>query len=119
MSGARRRRGASAAPGTARGASGGAGAADGGAADGGAANGEDEAVDARFEALRRWRREEAARQDVPAYVVLNDQHLRGIARRRPTTLRQLAGCPGIGPTRLERYGDDILAALDQETSSPG
>ncbi len=119
VSGARRRRGASAAPGTARGASGGAGAADGGAADGGAANGEDEAVDARFEALRRWRREEAARQDVPAYVVLNDQHLRGIARRRPTTLRQLAGCPGIGPTRLERYGDDILAALDQETSSPG
>jgi DNA helicase II / ATP-dependent DNA helicase PcrA len=31
-----------------------------------------------------------------------------VARRKPGTLRELAGCPGIGPTKLERYGDDVL-----------
>jgi superfamily II DNA helicase RecQ len=28
--------------------------------------------------------------------------------RRPATVRELASCPGVGPTKLERYGDDVL-----------
>jgi superfamily II DNA helicase RecQ len=49
---------------------------------------------------------------VPAYVVLNDRHLDGIARRAPASLDELARCDGIGPTKLDRYGDEILAVLD-------
>ncbi len=46
---------------------------------------------------------------VPAYIVLSDAHLEGIADRRPESLADLARCTGIGPTKLERYGDEIIA----------
>jgi DNA helicase-2/ATP-dependent DNA helicase PcrA len=68
---------------------------------------------AAFEALKAWRTEIARRDKVPPYVVMNDAHLRGIADRRPATLGELAGCPGIGPLKLERYGEDILAVLER------
>jgi DNA helicase-2/ATP-dependent DNA helicase PcrA len=65
----------------------------------------------RGEALREWRRQRAREDGVPAYVILHDRHLDGVARRAPTTLDELAACDGIGPTKLDRYGDDILAVL--------
>ena len=49
---------------------------------------------------------------MPAYVVLNDSELVGIAARRPTTLAELASCKGMGPVRLERWGDELLATLN-------
>ena len=55
------------------------------------------------DALRTWRSEAAKRASVPAYVVLNDSELVGIAARRPTTLAELARCKGMGPIRLERW----------------
>jgi len=63
-------------------------------------------------ALRSWRSSVARRDGVPAYVVLNDKELVGIAQRDPGTLDELAGCRGMGPIRLERWGDEILAVLD-------
>jgi len=63
-------------------------------------------------ALKAWRLERARRDGVPAYVVLHDSHIEEIARRAPATLRELASCPGIGPTKLDRYGDEILAIVD-------
>jgi DNA helicase II / ATP-dependent DNA helicase PcrA len=62
-------------------------------------------------ALREWRSGAAKRASVPAYVVLNDSELVGIAARQPTTLAELAQCKGIGPNRLDRWGDEMLAAL--------
>ena len=67
----------------------------------------------RYEsALREWRSEAARQAAVPAYVVLNDSELVGIASSRPKTLAELARCKGVGPVRLERWGDELLAALD-------
>ncbi|MDX1510788.1 MAG: ATP-dependent DNA helicase UvrD2 [Nitriliruptorales bacterium] len=65
-----------------------------------------------LEALKAWRRERARADGVPAYVILHDRHLEVIASRLPATLRELAPCPGIGPTKLERYGDDILEVIE-------
>ena len=48
---------------------------------------------------------------VPAYIVVNDKHLRGIALARPTSPAELVACDGIGPAKLERYGDEILELL--------
>jgi DNA helicase-2/ATP-dependent DNA helicase PcrA len=73
----------------------------------------DEAGSRRADALREWRRERSKQDGVPAYVVINDRHLTGIAARNPTTLDELAACDGIGPTKLDRYGDDILAVLER------
>ncbi len=63
-------------------------------------------------ALRAWRTDEARAGGKPAYTVLSDAHLRGIALTRPTTAAELAACDGIGPVKLERWADDILAVLD-------
>jgi superfamily II DNA helicase RecQ len=48
---------------------------------------------------------------VPAYVVFHDSTLAAIAELRPASRADLADVPGIGPAKLERYGDDVLAAL--------
>jgi DNA helicase-2/ATP-dependent DNA helicase PcrA len=62
-------------------------------------------------ALRDWRTTRAKADEVPAYVVLNDRHLRGIAVAKPRNATELAACDGIGPAKLERYGDEILDVL--------
>jgi ATP-dependent DNA helicase UvrD/PcrA len=64
-----------------------------------------------FEALRDWRRERARQDGVPAYVVFHDATLRDIAAASPRTLRELGRISGIGPTKLERYGDDVLRVI--------
>lgn len=71
----------------------------------------DGCAEARTEALRAWRRERCRADGVPAYVILSDRHLEGIAARRPTTLDELLDCPGIGPTKLDSFGDEILEVL--------
>jgi DNA helicase-2/ATP-dependent DNA helicase PcrA len=62
-------------------------------------------------ALKEWRLARARAEEVPAYVVFNDRTLAELVARTPTTLAELADIPGIGPAKLERYGDDLLAAL--------
>jgi DNA helicase-2/ATP-dependent DNA helicase PcrA len=64
-----------------------------------------------FGALREWRRERAKADGVPAYVVFHDRTLAEIADRAPSTLGELARIAGVGPTKLDRYGNDVLAAL--------
>ncbi|GAC1596283.1 MAG: hypothetical protein NVS3B21_19970 [Acidimicrobiales bacterium] len=73
--------------------------------------------EATWEALRRWRVEVSARDGVPAFVVMSNKHLKAIGVRRPGSLEELRQCPGMGPTKLERYGDEILAVLD-DTPAP-
>jgi ATP-dependent DNA helicase RecQ len=67
-----------------------------------------------FDALKRWRLEQARRQGVPPYVVFHDRTLIEIATLRPTTLDDLAGVSGVGQAKLERYGADLLALLARE-----
>lgn len=64
-----------------------------------------------FEALRTWRRTRAAADAVPAYVVCHDATLAAIADARPLSLPALRRVNGMGPARLERYGEEILAVL--------
>jgi DNA helicase-2/ATP-dependent DNA helicase PcrA len=66
--------------------------------------------------LRQWRSAMAKKDAVPAYVVLTDKDLVGIATALPATLAELAGCRGIGPLKLERWGDEILGILDASRS---
>jgi ATP-dependent DNA helicase RecQ len=66
---------------------------------------------ALFEALRAWRKEEAQEQGVPAYVIFHDRTLAEIAARRPASLDSLASVPGVGQSKLERYGAAVLAVV--------
>jgi ATP-dependent DNA helicase RecQ len=64
-----------------------------------------------FEALRAWRRGIAQAQAVPAYVVADDRTLAGLAARRPASTEELLEVPGMGRSRVERYGADILRII--------
>jgi ATP-dependent DNA helicase RecQ len=64
-----------------------------------------------FEALRGWRREEAARQSVPPYVIFHDATLADIARERPKTSAALSKIGGVGQGKLDRYGEAVLALV--------
>ena len=58
--------------------------------------------------LKAWRSEIARRHGVPAYVVLHDSTIDGIAAIRPATLVELRGIAGIGDKKLEHYGEELL-----------
>ena len=73
---------------------------------------------ARFEALRQWRLEIARRGEMPPYVIFHDKTLAEIARRQPTSMRDLATVPGIGPAKLERYGADVLELIGASSENP-
>ena len=64
-----------------------------------------------FERLRAWRLERARVDEVPAYVVLHDATLRELASAKPMSELDLAAVKGFGPTKLERYGEDVLAVI--------
>jgi ATP-dependent DNA helicase RecQ len=71
-----------------------------------------EAADAPlFEALRAWRRERAAEQRVPPYVIFHDATLSAIARKRPASADELAKVSGVGQSKLKRYGADVLKVV--------
>jgi ATP-dependent DNA helicase RecQ len=70
-------------------------------------------ADPLFEALRAARRAIAAESGVPPYVVFHDSTLREIAAVKPKDLNELARIQGVGATKLERYGEAMLAALAQ------
>ena len=61
-----------------------------------------------FERLRAWRREEAASQSVPPYVIFHDRTLAEIARTRPANAAALARVGGVGQSKLDRYGETVL-----------
>jgi ATP-dependent DNA helicase RecQ len=68
-----------------------------------------------FERLRIYRSEQAKRRGVPAYVVAGDRTLRDIARLQPRNLFQLETCFGIGPSKVEEYGEELLAVVAGDT----
>ena len=59
--------------------------------------------------LRDWRLTMAREQSVPAYVIFRDSTLELIAERRPASASELAAVPGVGRTKLDRYGAAVLA----------
>jgi ATP-dependent DNA helicase RecQ len=71
----------------------------------------DPAEASRFERLRAARLRLAQDRHVPPYVICHDSTLKAIARADPRTLDGLLSIPGMGPTRLDRYGEALLAAI--------
>ncbi|WP_156252392.1 ATP-dependent helicase [Pseudactinotalea terrae] len=64
-----------------------------------------------YERLRSWRAQVAGQIDKPTFAVLHDSTLVAIAAAQPRELRQLAILRGIGPTKIEAYGAQILAVV--------
>jgi ATP-dependent DNA helicase RecQ len=79
----------------------------------------DPAAKSIWDALRAWRLAEARRQELPPYVIFHDSTLSEVARRRPLSLAALAQIPGIGRSKLERYGSAVIEIVAAGTSRPG
>lgn len=62
-------------------------------------------------ALVAWRRELARENSVPAYVIAHDLVLARVASAMPRNERDLLAIKGIGPAKVERYGEELLAAV--------
>jgi DNA helicase-2/ATP-dependent DNA helicase PcrA len=70
-------------------------------------------ADARtlYDALAAWRRARAAQEEVPAFHVFANRVLGAIAAARPRSREELAAVPGVGPAKLDRYGEDVLEVV--------
>jgi DNA helicase-2/ATP-dependent DNA helicase PcrA len=64
--------------------------------------------DPLFVSLRDWRLRVSKDAGVPAYVVFDNRTLALIAAARPATRAALLAVPGVGPTKLDRYAEDVL-----------
>jgi DNA helicase-2/ATP-dependent DNA helicase PcrA len=76
-----------------------------------------------FEALRTWRLDTARSggeegKPLPAYVVFTDATLELIAEHQPTTLDALGRINGVGPSKIERYGEAVLELVSEKIEKP-
>jgi ATP-dependent DNA helicase RecQ len=69
----------------------------------------DSKTEALFQSLRNWRTELARPTKTPAFLILADAVLRAIATRVPQNLTELTAIPGIGPSKVDKYGPDLIA----------
>ena len=69
-----------------------------------------------YEALRVWRFAMAKQKSAPAYTVLSDKTLKLIAARKPQNERDLMQIKGIGDTKREKYGADVLKIVAEATN---
>ncbi len=74
-----------------------------------------DAPDPLFQALKDWRRTRARAAETPAYTIFDDKTLAAIVENRPRTKTALRAVPGIGPVKLERYGDEVLDLVSSFT----
>lgn len=69
--------------------------------------------DPLFQKLRTLRKRLADEQGLPAYIVFSDQVLWDMIDAMPATLGQMLDVRGVGPAKLERYGEAFLEALSE------
>ena len=66
-------------------------------------------------ALRAWRTARARADATAPYIVFHDSTIEAIAERRPRSIAELRRVPGVGPTKLDRYGEEIIALVVAES----
>ncbi len=69
--------------------------------------------------LKEWRRQQAAEQKVPAFCIFTDATLIALAEARPHNRSGLVKVQGLGPTKADKYGDEVLAILGSESERAG
>ena len=69
---------------------------------------DDGASDDVLATLKLWRTSQASRESLPPYRVFSDKTLMEIARFRPQSSGDLLEISGVGPSKLEKYGEDVL-----------
>lgn len=71
----------------------------------------DEAVLARYDALRAWRKQRATERGVEGDVIVSNSVLKSLANDPPASREALEASGLLGPWKLRTYGDELLAVL--------
>ncbi|GAB3128799.1 ATP-dependent DNA helicase UvrD2 [Tsukamurella serpentis] len=71
--------------------------------------------DGLVEALKIWRTGQARDQQVPPYTIFSNATLFAIAEHQPRSRAQLVRINGIGSTKIDKYGDDVLALVAEHS----
>ena len=66
-----------------------------------------------LEAPKALRLHIAREKNLPPYVIFHDRTLIAMATRRPLYRDSLAEIPGVGQSKLEKYGDAFLDVIKQ------
>ena len=64
--------------------------------------------EALFERLREWRLERSRAEEIAPFMVFSNATLEELAERRPQSLSALRAISGVGPGKLDKYGDELL-----------
>ena len=72
-----------------------------------------------LERLRTWRAQRSKALKVPAFVIFTDATLLAIAEQRPADQAGLVSISGIGASKLDRFGSEVLAVVHAEGGSAG
>ncbi len=72
-----------------------------------------------FQALRQWRSERARSEGVPAYTIFSDRTLRELVTVRPRNVHALLGVWGLGESRVERFGPDLVRVIREHPDQDG
>lgn len=70
-----------------------------------------------FEALKQWRKEAAARENVPPFMLFFDATLKELADVRPQTADELLQTKGIGAAKADKYGTEVLRIIEEHAGS--
>lgn len=63
--------------------------------------------------LKKWRLAKSQEMRKPAYMICSDRTLEHLAMERPQTLPALLTIHGLGESRIEKFGEELLTALHQ------
>ena len=69
-----------------------------------------------YNALHQWRTQRAAKEQVPAYLIMQNKALIGIANLQPRNAEMLKAVPYFGNKGLEKYGEEILEIVHAHLS---
>jgi len=72
---------------------------------------------ALFSKLRHWRADQAKREELPAYCIIQNKTLFELSERKPNGIEELFDVFGLSSVKIEKYGSKILNVIHTDTSS--
>jgi superfamily II DNA helicase RecQ len=63
-------------------------------------------------ALKTWRKDKANELQQPEFMVFPNATLEALAKGKPRKMEELSGVKGLGPAKITKYGDDLMAILN-------
>jgi ATP-dependent DNA helicase RecQ len=73
----------------------------------------DEREAATMRAVREWRLEYARSQDMPAFIIFSNRTLEDLARKAPRSLYELTKIYGLGPQKIDAFGQELLEIIEK------